>query len=138
MLKMRAFSFGTTKPSSLAGRCKHAAGNEAQQDLVARNSDQADEPHFESYPVCYSALSSHPSYVLQAVASMLLGLKREEMMTTEDLVAWNSDQADEPRYTWPYPPVLMLGAAQDFYWDKELINSSINFFEHQVSSCRLL
>ena len=39
---------------------------------------------------------------LQAVASMLMGVKPDEMMETEDLVAWNSEQADEPRYKW-YP-----------------------------------
>ena len=68
---------------------------------------------------------------------MLLGIKPDEMMETEDLVAWNSDQADEPHYKWPYPPVLILGAAQDFYWNKELINGSVGFFKSQVS-CRLL
>ena len=75
---------------------------------------------------------------LQAVASMLLGVKPNEMMETEDLVAWNSEQADEPHYKWPYPPVFILGAAQDFYWDRELVKSSVEFFKRQVSSCRLL
>ncbi len=35
---------------------------------------------------------------LQAVASKLMGVKLDKMMDTEDLVAWNSDQADKPRY----------------------------------------
>ena len=67
-----------------------------------------------------------------------MGIQPAEMMETENLVAWNSDQSDEPRYKWPYPPVLILGAAQEFYWDKELVNSSVQFFKRQVSSCRLL
>ena len=31
------------------------------------------------------------------MASMLLTIKPSEIMDAEDLVAWNSDQADEPR-----------------------------------------
>ena len=64
---------------------------------------------------------------------MLLGIRPHEMMETETLVAWNPDQEDEPRFKWSYPPVVILGAARDYYWYKARINSSMEFFMRQAS-----
>ena len=75
---------------------------------------------------------------VQAVGSMLLGIRPDEMMETERLVAWNPDQEDEPRFKWPYPPVIILGAVQDYHWYKARINSSMEFFMRQVSHYQML
>ena len=64
---------------------------------------------------------------------MLLGIKPDEMMEEEHLVAWNPDRDEDKGNMWAYPPVMLLEAAHDYYWYAERMNRTVDFFRRQES-----
>ena len=69
----------------------------------------------------------------QAVASMLMGIQPDHMLEETHLQGRNPDIAHKRVLTWPYPPVLLLKAAEDQETYRERIDDSVKFFRRQVS-----
>jgi len=78
--------------------------------------------------------SSEAVYDLQAVASMLLGIRPDVMMEEHDLMGWNPDKVEGPGVTWPYPPVLLLEATEDWSNFRDRVRNTERFFIRQVCS----
>jgi hypothetical protein len=70
---------------------------------------------------------------MQAVASMFMGFKPDEMYKEEKLVSRNIDR-EEGLNQWPFPPVFLLEAAIDQPEYGERIHKTLGFLKEQVCS----
>lgn len=69
---------------------------------------------------------------LQAVASLLMGFKPDDVFEEPQLISQNIDYDGEPKPTWPYPPVLLLEAENDQDHYKQRIYKTIDYLDQQA------
>ena len=67
---------------------------------------------------------------------MLMGVQPDHMLEETHLQGRNPDIAEKRDLTWPYPPVLLLKAAEDYATYRERIDESVKFFRRQVRLTR--
>ncbi len=70
----------------------------------------------------------------QAVASMLMGFKPDAIFEEEHLISKNVLEVEGINLTWPYPPVLILEAQNDWDHYKERIQRTLQYLGEQVTS----
>ncbi len=64
---------------------------------------------------------------------MLMGFKPDGIFKEEHLIGKNVDEVEGVNMTWPYPPVLILEAQNDWDHYKERIQRTLQFLREQVT-----